>query len=95
VRCGLELEGLPIYHRRSVHRFVGFPPSGLTRAGARPPIRPSSRPIRLQCRPVEARSLPDDYPVNLAIVAWCTPIVFAIALQLSPAARRLIASPCW
>ena len=35
------------------------------------------------------------YAANLAIVAWCTPIVFAIALQLSPAARRLSASPCW
>jgi hypothetical protein len=22
VRCGLELEGLPIYHRRSIHRFA-------------------------------------------------------------------------
>jgi hypothetical protein len=34
----------------------------------------------------------DVYPVNLAIVAWCTSKVLAIARQLSPAARRLRAS---
>jgi hypothetical protein len=50
VRCRLELEGLPIYHRRGIHRFVGFPPSGLTRAHA----RALSGPITVQSGPDEA-----------------------------------------
>ena len=53
MRCGLELEGLPIYHRRSMNRFVGFPPSGLTRAHA-----------RAQSGPIAVQSGPDEAPIR-------------------------------
>jgi hypothetical protein len=39
----LELEGLPIYHRRSIHRFVGFFP--VSRARARARWRPEACPM--------------------------------------------------
>ena len=63
----------------------------------------SSSYMRAGASPNPARRRPNQPPelprssvaaANLAIVAWCTAIVLAMARQLSPAARRLRASSC-